>query len=192
MRGPLDILYAEWVEECYVEMGVAEWVDRLQDRLRVLCDVSMARGSLVNEKRSAQFNKNKSLRELSVDERVLLRVPGLQGALEASWEGPYVVKEKLSRVNYRVCKEGSDALKIVHINNTKKYAVREANVGAVCVVAEEDKEMCGVLEKGCVLSDEKCDGYVERKLQIVLDKLSSCFSDVPGLCSVGECVIRWV
>ncbi len=85
----------------------------------------------------------------------------------------------MSRVNYRVCKEGSDALKIVHINNTKKNAVREVNVGAVCVVAE-DKELCGVLEKGCVLSDEKCDGYVERELQIVLDKLSSYFSDVPA------------
>ncbi len=75
---------------------MAEWVDRLQDRLRVLCDVSMARGSLVNEKRSAQFNKNRSLRELSVDERVLLRVPGLQGALVASWECQReVVKGKL-------------------------------------------------------------------------------------------------
>ncbi len=36
--------------------------------------------------------------------------------------------------------------------------MREAIVSAVCVVVEEDKEICGLLENGCMLSDEKCDG----------------------------------
>ena len=31
-----------------------------------------------------------------------MRIPGLRGSLEASWEGPYTVVDKLSRVNYRV------------------------------------------------------------------------------------------
>ncbi len=35
-------------------------------------------------------------------DKVLLRIPGLHAALEASWEGPYEVVEKVSRVNYRV------------------------------------------------------------------------------------------
>ena len=52
--------------------------------------------------RSAAFNKQKSLREFSVGQQVLLKTPGLIGSLESSWEGPFLVKHKLSRVNYRV------------------------------------------------------------------------------------------
>jgi len=79
----------------------------------------VANASLATDSRMSAFNKNKSLRELEVGSKILMRIPGLQGSLEASWEGPYDVVEKLSRVNYKVRREGGDKKKLVHINNTK-------------------------------------------------------------------------
>ncbi len=90
MRGPLDILYAGWAEDVYKEWDVSSWVDKLQERLKLLCDVSVANGSIASKNRADNFNKHKSQRELNVGSEVLLRVPGLHGALEASWEGPDV------------------------------------------------------------------------------------------------------
>ncbi len=127
---------------------------------------------------------------LEVGDKVLLRVPGLHGALEASWEGPYSVTEKLSRVNYKVCRDGSRNGKIVHINNTKVYKDRGKVVNSVCVVAEENKEMCMMWEGAGVLCDERCEGFSEGDLQMVLSGLSEFFSDCPGLCSIGSCRIE--
>ncbi len=102
---------------------------------------------------------------------VLLRVPGLHGALEASWEDPYSVVEKLSRVNYKVRRKGGCCDKVVHINNTKRYVSRPVEVNSVCVIAEENKEMSDMWEEKGVLSDEVCDGYSEKDLRVMLDEL---------------------
>ncbi len=182
MRGPLDILYAGWVEDCYKDMDVSSWVERLQDRLKVLHEVAVVNSNKSSVTRMLACNKNKSDRVLDVDSKVLLRVPGLLGALEASWEGPYEVVDKLSRVNYKVRREGGQCDKIVHINNTKRFVSRPLNVNSVCVVAEEDKEMCETWEKRGGLSDEVCDEYSERDLQTVL---ASCltFSLINRVCA---------
>ncbi len=135
MRGPLDLLYAGWVCDCYKEVEVSKWVMSLQERLKLLHEVAVASASIATAARMKSFNKSKSLRELNVGDKVLLRIPGLHAALEASWEGPYEVVEKVSRVNYRVCNEGGKKSKIVHINNTKRYKSRGVGVNAVCVAS---------------------------------------------------------
>ncbi len=57
-------------------------------------DIAVAQEAKSVDQRVIAFNKGKSDRELVVGNRVLMRVPGLHGALQASWEGPYVVNEK--------------------------------------------------------------------------------------------------
>lgn len=39
MRGSLDILYAGWVKDVYGEWDISSWVEKLQERLKLLCDV---------------------------------------------------------------------------------------------------------------------------------------------------------
>ncbi len=53
-------------------------------------------------KRKVKFDLNKPDRTLTIGDKVLMRIPGLHGSLEASWEGPYVVTDRLSRVK-RMC-----------------------------------------------------------------------------------------
>ncbi len=42
------------------------------------------------------------LRSFEPGELLLRKIPGLTGALQANWEGPYKVLEKISDVNYKV------------------------------------------------------------------------------------------
>ncbi len=191
MRGPLDLLYAGWVDECYDGMDVSSWVVGLQDRLKTLHEVAVVNASAATNARKSYFNKNKSVRELEVGGKVLLRVPGLCGLLEASWEGPYDVVERLSRVNYKVCKGGAGRKRVVHINNTKRYVPRPVNVNAACVVAEEDKEMHSMWHGKSVLKDEKSDGYDKESLCRALSKLEDCFSDRSG-CVWLVSVVLWL
>ncbi len=90
------------VNDGYANTEVSKWVVSLNDRLAVLHDVAVSNASTSAMLRKVAF---KSDRTLEVGDKVLLRVPGLHGALEASWEGPYSVTEKLSRVNYKVCRD---------------------------------------------------------------------------------------
>lgn len=135
-------------------------------------------------------NKHASDRELQIGSKVMLRVPWLHGALEAPWEGPYVVRSKLSRVNYKIAREGSSHERLVHIANTKVLTDRDSlAANAIAVVAEEDKEMKNVWCKKGILSEEKCDGYCEGDLKGILEESKDVFSEVPGTCVTGVCDI---
>ncbi len=190
MRGPLDLVYAGWLEDSYQCMDVHGWVAKLQDRLKVIHDRAMVNGVEVARKRLQKANVNRSERELSEGSLVLLRVPGLVSNLEASWEGPYEVVKRLNKVNYRVRKKGSSREgKVVHISNTKVFTEREKEVCHV-TVAEEDNEMRRVYGKSDRLSEEKCEGYDEKELEALVERNKPFFSERPGLCKVGECKIE--
>lgn len=118
----MDVLYAGWVEDQYREIDVNSWIESLQDRLLTLRECALSIAVSCTSKRNKCFNERKSMRELVVGEQVLFRVQGLHGALEVSYKGPYVVKEKLSCVNYRITNLDGKKPRIVHINNTKKYS----------------------------------------------------------------------
>ena len=113
----MDILYSSWAEDTYQDVEVTSWVQSLQDRLLTLHECAHSIAEDWAGMRSAAFNQGKSSRQLSVGDQVLLRVPGMHGALETSWEGPYKVKEKLSKVNYRITDLEGKRLKVVHINH---------------------------------------------------------------------------
>ncbi len=68
------------------------------------------------------LNKNRrSDGEFKVGDQVLMKIPGLCGALQDSWEGLYSVCKVVSKVNYKVKREGSNGEgKTVHVNNINK------------------------------------------------------------------------
>ncbi len=77
------------------------------------------------------------IRKLSVGDKIWCRIPGRNGKLEDAWDGPYVVENILSEVNYRVREVGSKKRsKTVHVNSTKRYVEREEEVNSVTVIAE--------------------------------------------------------
>ncbi len=193
MVGPLDVLYSGWVEREYDELDVCEWVSQLQEKLDLLHDLASAHELDVIEKRAESFDKNKAEREFQKDDEVLLRVPGLKAALSASWEGPYVVTQKVSRVTYRIRRTDSEHVRIAHINNLKRYCVGEDMklVAGISVVAEEDVEMEKWVDRQ-VLGSALCDGYCEEEMGRCLDAHSECFSNKPGLCVKGVCKINLI
>ncbi len=135
--GPLDVLYSGWVDCKFECMDTEEWLVSLHDRLSVIHYLAVGNESKSVEERVLAFNKGKSDRELSVGDTVLMRIPGIHGSLQASWEGPYIVSSKVSRVTYKVSKGDGCAEKLAHINNLKVCQERPLSVNAITLVAEE-------------------------------------------------------
>ncbi len=65
-------------------------MEELCDRLGALRDVATKNGLVEREKRKINYDKGKCERILFERDKVLCRIPGLNGKLEDSWEVPYM------------------------------------------------------------------------------------------------------
>ncbi len=90
------------MDRAYECVDVEEWVLKLQDKLSLLHDMAVVHESDSSAKRCLSFNKNRSDRSLEVGSKVIVRIPGLHASLQESWEGPYTVTDKVSRVTQGV------------------------------------------------------------------------------------------
>ena len=139
VRTPLDILHQGWAELEFEELDTGEWSEWLADRLEHWHDVMRERGECASGKRKLGFDRKAVDRKLDVGDLVLCRVPGMSHKLEEAWHGPYKVLERLNRVDFRV-DLGKGRKKVLHINNLKKFQVREEEVMRLAVVAEDFEE----------------------------------------------------
>ena len=48
------------------------------------------------ENRKKIYDSGSKLREFSVGDQVLVRIPGLDGKMEESWKGPYIILKRHS------------------------------------------------------------------------------------------------
>ena len=70
-----------------------------------------------------------------------MRVPGLVGKLDDSWDGPYQVIDKISPVTYQLAIPGRGSRpQMVHINMLRVWRTPGARVLRVVVADEDEKE----------------------------------------------------
>lgn len=187
VRGPLDLVYAGWLDEACGGVTVSKWVETLQTRLSELTDLSVARRKRNKDQDREVRNRNRVDRCLKLGESVLMKVPGRSGVFQCSWEGPFQVKEVLSKVNYRVVGPNlPERGRVVHINNLKSYVERRVLRVAVAMESNLDKEAC---ERPNTLGPEVCEGFDQNQLSALLQEFKTTFSDSPGCCEKSECTI---
>ena len=179
VRTPLDILHQGWAEVKFKELNASEWSEWLAERLECWHDVLRERGKHASEQRKANFDKKAVERTLTEGDQVLCRVPGMSQKLSESWHGPYTVKQKVSRVNYKV-DVGCSRTKVLHINNMKTFYVREEEVMRLAVVAEslEDDQDIGTKTDGV------CVDFDPAQSVQIKSEFPEVFSDLPGRTSV--------
>ena len=178
VRTPLDVLHQGWAELEFCELETEEWSDWLVDKLSVWHDLVRERGKKASSDRKTLYDKSTVNRTLDEGDLVMCRIPGLIGKLEESWHGPYKVVSKKSRVDYLVdLGKGKGRLKVLHINNLKRYYPRVEEVLRLALVAEdwsEDEEV------GTKLIG-KFEGFNEQEVvEQLRGEFPEVFSDLPG------------
>ena len=184
MRTPLDIVHQGWVESEFQELDVQEWAEWLKDRLEVMHDVQRDRAKKAGLDRKKSFDKKTVNRVLEKGDKVLCRLPGMASKLKESWHGPYLVVDKLNRVDYKI-EVGKKKFKTLHINNMKKYFERELEVMRLVVVAEECEE-----ESGRVPMHGSCDSFDRQMVVVLEEEFPDVFRDVPGRTGVWKLQIH--
>ena len=178
VRTPLDVLHQGWAELEFGELETEEWSNWLVERLEVWHDLVRERGKKASGSRKALYDKSTVNRTLEVGDQVMCRIPGLIGKLEESWHGPYKVVAKKSRVDYLVdlgkCK---GRVKVLHVNNLKRYYPRVEEVLRLALVAKDwsEDEAVGTTLKGSY------EGFNEEAVVSQLkEEYPEVFSDLPG------------
>ena len=178
VRTPLDVLHQGWAEMEFGELETEEWSEWLVQRLEVWHDLVRERGKKASGERKVLYDKSTVERSLDPGDQVMCRIPGLIGKLEESWHGPYKVVAKKGRVDYLVdMGKGKGRVKVLHVNNLKKYYPRVEEVLRLALVAEdwsEDEEV-GTRLLG------KVEGFKEEEVvEQLRGEFPEVFSDLPG------------
>ena len=182
VRTPLDILHQGWTEKKFSELDTAEWADWLVARLAVWHESVLERGKEASGSRKALYDKSTVNRTLEVGDQVMCRIPGMIGKLKESWHGPYDVVARKSRVDYEVnLGKGKGRVKVLHVNNLKKYYPRVEEVLRLALVAEDWEEDECIGTKLC----GNFAGFDEKvEVQRLREEFPEVFSDLPGRTSV--------
>ena len=185
VRTPLDILYQGWAQLDFQELDTGEWVEWLVDRLSCWHEVMRERSVEASKERKKYFDRGKLDRVLEVGDLVLCRVPGMAHKLAEAWHGPYKVVEKMNKVDFKV-EVGCGRTKVLHINNIKKFQVREEEVMRLSVMAEDctDDEDIGIKLRGTCAD---FDASVVLRLQ---EEYQEMFSNLPGKTNVCSLAIN--
>ena len=188
VRTPLDVLHQGWAELEFGELETGEWSDWLVERLAVWHDLVRERGKKASGERKALYDKSAVCRTLEAGDSVMCRIPGMIGKLEESWHGPYKVVAKKGRVDYLVdLGKGKGRVKVLHVNNLKKYHPRTEEVLRLALVAEDwsNDEEVGTKLHG------KCKDFNEEEVVKQLKaEYPEVFSDLPGRTTVCELKIE--
>ncbi len=129
--------------------------------------------------RKRESRDHRKLRVFGIGSLVMLRIPGLHGSLEASWEGPYKIVARTSEVNYRVIPVGAQnksKSKVVHVNLLKEFK-QGSHVFAV-VAVHDDSHVISNSISSSISPELSLDHHSE--MSSLLSSYTSVFSDTPG------------
>ncbi|KYO39883.1 hypothetical protein Y1Q_0006747 [Alligator mississippiensis] len=157
---------------------------KLTDMMKVARD-SLAQAQ---EKQSAWYDEKACLRTFERGDRVMVFLPLKTDKLQAAWEGPHVILDKLDNVTYVVARSGKKP-KTVHVNMLKPYFNRSDVVFWVSSVegSPEDPEelvMYGDWDGEAGIEELHLPDHLpsqdKNKLLAALKDFETVFSNKPG------------
>ena len=101
VRTPLDNLVG-WKDDKQRKLSTSSWVENLCEHLELMREIALFNSLSEVMKTKRRYDKNSVKRSFEEGSKVLYRIPGMIPKLQDAWEGPFVVKHKLSAVNYRI------------------------------------------------------------------------------------------
>ncbi|XP_072030803.1 uncharacterized protein [Amphiura filiformis] len=122
IRGPLSILKQNWISPNLEENEVVS--DLLEMRKRINNLIYEANENTRTNQRQMKLKKDKNAyeREFSPGDKILVFLPEGPSKLDNKWQGPYMVTQKLDKVNYEVeLPDKGKSTRVFHINLCKKY-----------------------------------------------------------------------
>ncbi|XP_065442518.1 uncharacterized protein LOC101931677 isoform X1 [Chrysemys picta bellii] len=169
VKGPLQLVKQQW-EGFTPSPGtnILDFVSNLQNTLRH--SLALAKENLkdAQEEQKAWYDKHSRERSFKVGDQVMVLKAIQAHKMEASWEGPFTVQERLGAVNYLIASPTSNIKpKVYHVNSLKPFFSRELNVCQFTAQETDDAEW----PEGVYYEGKKDGGVEEVNLSMTLGRL---------------------
>ena len=124
MNLPIDIMFPPPPHETR-DANPSEYVQKLQSSLETVFDVARDKTETSVNRQKMNYDIHSNYKVFNSGDKVWLFTPtrkkGLSPKLQRFWDGPYIVKDKLSDVTYRIKKSQRSKPKVVHHDRLKLY-----------------------------------------------------------------------
>ena len=201
VRSPLNVLKNSWVgekEHWEGEQNVLEYVVKMRERLANLTECVSENLEKAQNKQKAYYDKKARTRSFAPGDRVHFLLPSSTRKLEAAWQGPYTVIEKVGPVDYKLSMpKRRGKTNVFHVNML--LAWKEDGSTQLLYLAQEyyslgnhhNEEDTGLNEKqNGSMEDVNVTGELsdnERKrLLLLLNEFSDVFSHQHGRTALAE------
>lgn len=215
VRGPMQALKELWTETDDTDGEVRntyQYILELRTRLEETCKI--ARDSLkeAQGRYKHHYDKKTKDRRFVEGQQVLILLPTKRNKLLLQWKGPYVVKEVISKQDYKINVHGKE--KTYHANLLMKYEGRDSNesgptkqvhTAGAAIIEDEDNEETGVVDDEALIETAELDGKEthrdvhvnpdltedqRKEVAEVLSKYKEIFTERPGTTHLEEHVIE--
>ena len=146
VRGPLKLLKEKLLEDDDCALNLLEYVSDFRGKLTEACDLARKNLKSAQNCMKSKFDKHTVRRNFQVGDKVLAFLPVPGTPLQARYFGPYVVKRKVSDLNYVIATpDRRKHEQLCHVNMLKPYHER-TKVEQCCSVASSDNETAEELD----------------------------------------------
>ncbi|CAM5087175.1 unnamed protein product [Natator depressus] len=191
VKGPFQLVKQQW-EGFTPSPGtnILDFVTNLQNTLPT--SLALAKENLkdAQKEEKAWYDKHAREQPFKVGDQVMVLKALQVHKMEASWEGPFMVQERLGAVNYLIAFPTSNRKpKVYHINSLKPFYSRELKVSQFTAQGGNDAEW----PEGIYYEGKSAGGMEEVNLSMTLGRMQQqqikelctsyapMFSGTPGL-----------
>jgi hypothetical protein len=205
VRGPLKILKEKFLGG-EPTVPLLDYVSAFKERFHSTCEKAHENLRQAQANMKHYYDRNASVREFEVGDKVLVLLPIPNDALHAKFFGPYIVEQKLGELDYVIrTPDRRKQKRVCHVNLLKRYYDRDSPSVALAVPTEvsnepelegetstpvsDSLEFCGLdvtakLRNSEVLAklDSKLDhltGVQRKDIEVLFEEYRDLFSDVP-------------
>ena len=132
VRGPLDVLKEQWIQDPEMDKDVLTFIMEVKDRLQAARGIVEENAVATQVKQKAYYDKKAWELNLQEGDKVLLLLPSSNHKFQAHWQGPYTVVRRLGKVNYEISMPDKGGRKqVYHVNHLRRWTERGCQVNAI-------------------------------------------------------------
>ena len=168
VRGQLELVRKQWQDKKSLPVPVSEFLSELYTNLLAMTEKASKSDLEAKKKYKQWYDQGTRKKSFQPGEYVLMFNPVGSSKLEAAYNGPYLIEEKISPVTYRISTPGRrKTMRIVHSNFLKKWSTPSAEVVTTSVI--QDK--CLIGSSYCDLLGHTVGGGKIQPLQAKIDAI---------------------
>ena len=141
VRGPLDVLREEWIQDPDTETDVLSFVMAVRDRMETAKEIVEENAKTAQTKQKTYYDRKTRKMNLQPGDKVLLLLPSSTKKFVAQWQGPYTVTKRTGKVNYEIqMPDKGNRKQVFHVNYLRKWQERTCEVNAVIEDGDDIEE----------------------------------------------------